>query len=35
LLIQFEDADHIIETWTWHQGTMDMPMAFRLTRKKN
>jgi hypothetical protein len=35
LLIQFEDADHITETWTWHQGTMDMPMAFHLTRKRN
>ena len=35
LLIRFEDADHITETWTWRQDNMDMPMVFHLTRKKN
>jgi hypothetical protein len=35
LLIRFEDADHITETWTWRQDNMDMPMVFRLARKKN
>ena len=35
LLIRFEDADHITETWTWRQDNMDMPMVFRLTRKQN
>src|ERR1700732_1285223 len=35
LLIRFEDADHITETWTWRQDNMDMPMVFHLTRKQN
>jgi len=35
LLIHFEDAGHITETWTWRQDGMDMPMVFHLTRKKN
>jgi hypothetical protein len=35
LLIRFDDADHITETWTWRQDNMDMPMVFHLTRKKN
>jgi hypothetical protein len=35
LLIRFEDADHITETWTWRAQGMDMPMVFHLTRKKN
>jgi hypothetical protein len=35
LLIRFEDDNHITETWTWRQGSMDMPMLFHLTRKKN
>lgn len=34
LVIRFEDADHITETWTWRQNGMDMPMVFHLTRKK-
>jgi hypothetical protein len=34
LVIRFEDPDHIIETWTWRQDGKDMPMVFRLTRKK-
>lgn len=34
LVIQFEDANHITETWTWREGEMDMPMTFHLTRKK-
>ena len=35
LVIRFEDADHITETWTWRQDNMDMPMVFHLDRKKN
>jgi hypothetical protein len=34
LVIRFEDADHITETWTWRQDGKDMPMVFHLTRKK-
>ena len=34
LLIRFDDDNHITETWTWRQDTMDMPMVFHLTRKK-
>jgi hypothetical protein len=34
LLIRFDDADHITETWTWRQEGMDMPMVFHLARKK-
>ena len=33
LVIQFEDADHITETWTWRHGNHDMPMVFHLARK--
>jgi hypothetical protein len=35
LLIRFEDDNHITEIWTWRQESMDMPMVFHLTRKKN
>jgi hypothetical protein len=35
LVLQFEDADHITETWTWRQDGKDVPMLFHLTRKKN
>jgi hypothetical protein len=34
LVIQFEDANHITETWTWRHDGMDMPMVFHLARKK-
>jgi len=34
LVIQFEDENHITETWTWRHEGMDMPMIFHLTRKK-
>jgi hypothetical protein len=34
LVIRFEDADHITETWTWRHDGMDMPMVFHLSRKK-
>jgi len=34
LVLQFEDADHITETWTWRQDGKDTPMVFHLTRKK-
>ena len=35
LVIQFEDADHITETWTWRSKGKDTPMIFHFTRKKN
>ena len=35
LVLNFNDADHIIETWTWRQDDKDTPMLFHLTRKKN
>jgi hypothetical protein len=34
LVLRFEDADHITETWTWRQNEKDTPMIFHLTRKK-
>jgi hypothetical protein len=34
LVIRFEDADHITETWTWRENGMDMPMVFHFSRKK-
>jgi hypothetical protein len=34
LVIQFEDEDHITETWTWRENGSDMPMVFRLSRIK-
>jgi hypothetical protein len=34
LVIRFEDADHITETWTWRAGDKDTPMVFHFTRKK-
>ena len=33
LVIRFEDADHINESWMWRHGNHDMPMEFHLTRK--
>ena len=35
LVIQFEDADHITETWTWRSKGKDTPMVFHFARKKN
>src|SRR2546421_614429 len=35
LVIRFDDAEHITETWTWRQDDKDIPMLFHLTRKKN
>lgn len=35
LVIQFEDADHITETWTWRSKGKDTPMVFHFTRKKS
>lgn len=34
LVLNFEDADHITETWTWREGDKDTPMVFHFTRKK-
>ncbi|HYL83030.1 MAG TPA: hypothetical protein VE263_02250 [Candidatus Angelobacter sp.] len=34
LVIRFDDADHITETWTWRAGGKDTPMVFHFTRKK-
>jgi hypothetical protein len=33
LVIQFEDANHITETWTWRADGKDTLMVFHLTRK--
>ena len=35
LVIRFEDADHITETWTWRAHDKDTPMVFHFTRKKS
>lgn len=34
MVLQFVDADHITEIWTWRHGNHDMPMVFHLARKK-
>jgi len=34
LVLRFEDADHITETWTWRQNGKDTPMVFHFARKK-
>ena len=34
LVIRFEDADHITETWMWREDGKDTPMVFHFTRKK-
>lgn len=33
LLLRFEDANHITETWTWRQDGKDTLMVFHFTRK--
>jgi hypothetical protein len=33
LVIDFQDADHIVEHWTWRKNGKDTEMTFRLTRK--
>jgi hypothetical protein len=33
LVIRFDDANHITETWTWHQDDKDTLLVFHLTRK--
>ena len=33
LVLKFEDADHITETWTWREGGKETPMAFHFSRK--
>lgn len=33
LVIRFEDANHITETWTWRANEKDALMVFHLTRK--
>lgn len=35
LVLRFDDANHITETWTWRQNSKDMPMVFHLARKKS
>src|SRR5258708_31189934 len=35
LVLKFEDADHITETWTWREADKDTPMVFHFTRKTN
>ena len=34
LVLRFDDADHITETWTWRANGKDTPMVFHLSRKK-
>lgn len=34
LVLRFDDADHITETWTWRQNGKDTPMVFHFARKK-
>jgi hypothetical protein len=34
VVIRFEDANHISESWTWKQGDHEMPMLFHLARKQ-
>ena len=33
LVIRFEDDDHIIETWTWHENGQDHDQIFNFSRK--
>ena len=33
LVLRFEDADHITETWTWRADGKDTPMVFHFSRK--
>ncbi|HKW64440.1 MAG TPA: hypothetical protein VJN89_17950 [Candidatus Acidoferrum sp.] len=33
LVLSFEDANHITETWTWREGGKDTPMVFHFARK--
>lgn len=35
LVLRFDDADHLTETWTWRQDDKDIPMLFHFSRKKN
>jgi hypothetical protein len=35
LVLHFDDADHITETWTWRQNGKDTPMVFHLARNKS
>jgi hypothetical protein len=34
MVIRFEDANHISETWTWRRGDHDMPMVVHLAREQ-
>ncbi len=35
LVLRFDDADHLTETWTWRQDDKDIPMLFHFSRRKN
>jgi hypothetical protein len=35
LVLRFEDADHITESWTWRAKGKDTPMVVHFTRKKS
>jgi hypothetical protein len=35
LVLRFDDADHITETWTWRAKGKDTPMVIHLARKKS
>jgi hypothetical protein len=34
LAVGFEDADHVVSTWSSHEGDKDFPWRFELERKK-
>jgi hypothetical protein len=34
MIIRFDDADHITESWTWRKKNHDTPMVFHLSRTK-
>lgn len=35
LVLKFDDADHITESWTWRAKGKDTPMVIHFTRKKS
>jgi hypothetical protein len=35
LVLQFDDADHITEFWTWRQSGKDFPITIHFARKKS
>jgi hypothetical protein len=35
LVLKFDDADHITESWTWRAKGKDTPMVIHFARKKS